>query len=127
MPSDPDLRANPRFARDGVEPDEPALVARVLFPLASRAASDTLLRIASALYVAIVLLAIGRRLAPPIERVAGRAAIVAAALLLVVASSAAYRLLTLQRVSVPRPRVPLRESSRSVIEIPLPTNVYSRR
>lgn len=94
MPGDPDLQANLRFARDGVPPDEPSLVARLLFPLASRLASDTLLRLASALYVAVMLLAIGRRLAPPIARVAGRAAIAVAALLLVVGPSAAYRILT---------------------------------
>ncbi len=94
MPGDPDLQANLRFAREGVPPDEPPLVARLFFPLASRLASDTLLRLASALYVAVMLLAIGRRLAPPFERVAGCATIAVAALLLVVGSSAAYRVLS---------------------------------
>jgi tetratricopeptide (TPR) repeat protein len=95
MPSDPDLRANLRFARDGTPPDEPSLVARVLFPLASRAASDTLLLAASALYVALVALAIVRRLAPAIERGAARAALTVAMLLLVVAASAVDRLLAI--------------------------------
>lgn len=95
-PGDPDVLANLRFARAGAAPDEPPLGARVLFPLAVRAASDGLLLLASALYVALVVLGIVRRLAPTIERATAVAARVIVLLLAVVASSAAYRILAIE-------------------------------
>jgi len=95
MPADPDLHANLRFAREGAEPDAPALVARILFPLATRLASDTLLRLASGLWMLVMLLAITRRLVPALDAVGRRAVVVASALLVVVATSAAYRVLAI--------------------------------
>jgi len=95
MPADPDLHANLRFAREGAEPDAPPLVARILFPLATRLASDTLLRLASGLWMLVMLLAIARRLVPALDAVGRRTVVVASALLVVVATSAAYRVLAI--------------------------------
>jgi tetratricopeptide (TPR) repeat protein len=95
MPGDPDLQANLGFAQSGVAPDAPSLIARLVFPLATRAATDALLLAASALYVTLVLLAIVRRLLPAMARSAARAALALALVLAVVASSAVYRLVTI--------------------------------
>jgi tetratricopeptide (TPR) repeat protein len=96
MPADPDLQANLRFAREGAEPDAPPLVARLLFPLATRLASDPLLRVASGLWIAVVLLATLRRLVPALDVLGRRATAGFGVLLLIVATSAAYRVLAIE-------------------------------
>ncbi len=97
MPADPDLRANLRFAR-GADEDAGPLVGRLLFPLATRFTSDTLLFAASLLYTLLLALRIAGRLVPGRERLASRAATLVGLALLVVGTSAAYRL---ARVDLP--------------------------
>jgi len=96
IPADPDLQANLRFARDGAEPDAPPLVARLLFPLATRLASDPLLRLASGLGILLALVATSRRLVPALDLPGRRATAAVAVILLVVATSAAYRVLAIE-------------------------------
>ncbi len=94
IPGDPDLQANLGFARtlSGDTDDEP-LWARLLFPLADRLSSDTLLLAASACYAALVLVLIGARLVPALGRAVTAATLAAVVVLGVLLPSAAYRLL----------------------------------
>ncbi len=95
MPGDPDLRANLRFARDGADPYEGPLLGRVLFPLAARASTDTLLLASSLLCTLVLVLLTARRLVPSRERLGMQGAVGTTLLLVIVGSSAVYRLVTI--------------------------------
>jgi tetratricopeptide (TPR) repeat protein len=96
IPGDPDLVANFAYARAqaGASDDSPAWE-RVVFPLAGRASTDTLLLAASVLYAVLMLALVVARLFPATTRGARVAAIGTAIALAVVLPSVTYRLVTL--------------------------------
>jgi tetratricopeptide (TPR) repeat protein len=98
VPADPDLGANLAFARElARDVEEPPLLERLAFPLASRAPTDTLVVAAAACWWLVWLaLAVGV-LAPAAGAAARGVAIASALACVVVGSSAAYRWWTLER------------------------------
>lgn len=97
IPGDPDLGANLAFARElARDVDEPHLVERLVFPLSSRAATDTLVLVAAACWwLAWLALAAGV-LVPGAAAVTRGVAVASALAGVVVASSAAHRWWTLE-------------------------------
>ncbi|HVN85392.1 MAG TPA: BatD family protein [Candidatus Binatia bacterium] len=96
IPRDPDVHANLEYARSLSDPaEETPIYARLLFPLAERMSSDELLIAASVAYTLLMLLLTVGRLMAPAQRTAFVASAGVAVVLVLALSSGVYRLLTL--------------------------------
>ncbi len=95
IPGDPDLHANLTFARtEAGTPEEEPIYARLLFPLASRLNSDTLLIAASIAYTIVMLALILARFLPVAARLFKAIAVAGTIACAALSSSAGYRLAT---------------------------------
>jgi tetratricopeptide (TPR) repeat protein len=119
LPRDPDVQANLGFAQSlSGDADGEPLLARLVFPLAGRLATDELLFAASLAWTALMLLLVAGRLAPTRRRAAARAAAGAAVVLAAVVGSAGYRLV---RVDLPSWAVVVARDDANVRFEPSPT------